>query len=235
MTYFEKLLIEYNIIVEEQEHHPEKTKTNSLLQENYIHELSHHWHRFSVTGTDDGKRGVMYINGGETPIEEERNCIRASTLYYFAVHADIHTLRNGSSMVIDMTFKNNKVKYGNEKKLQIAWQNYPLRPQHIFILGTNVITRIAVNGLIAFASLFAKSKVIARIKFETVEGVSKVFGWREEDLPKHYRKNDVSSSSSGVVSDDDQKLKPSESDCMDVGVWIKQRLEMFPLMGLPDI
>merc|ERR1711998_85100 len=55
--------------------------------------------------------------------------------------------------------------------MQRAWQTYPLRPQAIFILGAGFVKRSLINGLIRFASLFTKDKVIDRIKFATVDDV----------------------------------------------------------------
>jgi hypothetical protein len=123
-------------------------------------ELSAQWHRLAACGRDEGGRQIMWVHGGGTAVAEERACIRSCCLYFFAVHADMHTLRNGISLVID-TSNAPKKKIGNEKKLQVAWQNYPTRPQGIYILGTTAVTRIFVNALIAFASLFAKNKVRA--------------------------------------------------------------------------
>merc|ERR1712224_540186 len=117
----------------------------------------------------------MWIHGGGTAVEEEAKCIRSCCHYFFAVHADRHTLRNGISLVINMANAPKK-KIGNEKKLQIAWQNFPTRAQGIYILGTTAITRITINALIAFASLFAKNKIIARIRFSEVKELGKKWG-----------------------------------------------------------
>ena len=86
--------------------------------------------------------------------------MRACCWYFFAVHSDRHTMRNGISLVIN-TASTSKKKIGNEKKLQVAWQNFPTRAQGIYILGVSMIARVAINALIAFAALFAKNKVIA--------------------------------------------------------------------------
>ena len=61
----------------------------------------------------------MWINGGSTPVEEEGKCIRSSCLYFFATHADRHTLRNGISLIIN-TANTPKKKVGNERKLQVV-------------------------------------------------------------------------------------------------------------------
>ena len=144
MTYHENLLAEYNL--------------GDVWADKAS--MANQWHRLAVAGRDDGNRGVMWVQGGGTEIAEEGPCMRACCWYFFAVHADKHSLRNGISLVIN-TAGNTGKKIGNEKKLQVAWQNFPTRAQGIYILGTNMITRITVNALIAFASLFAKNKVIA--------------------------------------------------------------------------
>ena len=171
-------------------------------------ELEAQWHRLAVAGKDEGGRQMMWVHGGGTPVEEERQCIRACCHYFFAVHADRVSLREGITLVIN-TANAPKKKIGNEKKLQVAWQNFPTRPQGIFILGTNVVTRVFVNALIAFASLFAKNKVIARIKFAEVADIEKKCG--KASLPEMHGGD----------------AKASTKD------WVAQRLAAFPMMGLP--
>ena len=106
--------------------------------------LEEQWHRLAVAGVDEEGRQIMWIHGGGTQPDEEHACIWASTLYFFAVHADLVSLRNGITLVID-TSNAPKKKVGNERKLQVAWQNYPTRPQHIFIMGTSALTRAAAG------------------------------------------------------------------------------------------
>lgn len=171
--------------------------------------LDDQWHRLAVAGRDEGSRGIMWVHGGGTAVEEEGKCIRSCCQYYFAVHADKHTLRNGISLVIN-TANAPKKKVGNEKKLQVAWQNFPTRAQGIYILGTTTFTRIAVNALIAFASLFAKNKVIARIRFSDLKELEKKLG--VTNMPEAHG---------------GEKRIPT-------GQWVKERLAAFPMMGLPD-
>ena len=130
-----------------------------LWSPEYAKVLANQWHRLAVAGTDEAGRQIMWIHGGGTSVDEERVTIWASSLYFLACHADLVSLRNGITLCID-TSNAPKQKVGNEKKLQVAWQNFPTRPQHIFILGASFAARIAINALIAFASLFAKNKVI---------------------------------------------------------------------------
>uniref|UniRef100_A0A7S0NR31 CRAL-TRIO domain-containing protein n=1 Tax=Calcidiscus leptoporus TaxID=127549 RepID=A0A7S0NR31_9EUKA len=168
------------------------------------------WHKYLVGGLDEAGRQVMWIDGGGTEEAEERATIHASCLYFFAVHADLHTLREGVTLAID-TSNVPKRRVGNERRLQVAWQNFPSRPQHIFILGAGPLKRIAINAVIAFASLFAKNKVIARIRFASVADVEKVCG--RGALPEKH---------GGPPS-------PPVSD------WVKARLANFPLMALPPL
>ena len=192
MTYHEQLLKEYGI-------------SDVWADTADLHDQ---WHRLAVAGKDEGGRQIMWVHGGGTPVEEEGRCIRSCCHYFFAVHADRHTLRNGITLVIN-TANAPKKKIGNEKKLQVAWQNYPTRPQGIFILGTSAISRIFVNALIAFASLFAKNKVIARIKFAEVADIAKRCG--KPSLPEMHGGD----------------AKPPTKE------WVESRLASFPLMGLP--
>lgn len=170
--------------------------------------LHDQWHRFEVAGVDSFDRQIMWINGHRTPVNEERKCVHASALYNIAVHSDRHTLRNGVTMIIDTATQQGK-KVGNEKKLQVTWQSFAARAQDIYILGTTAVTRITVNALIAFASLFLKSKVISRINFATVEMVSQKVGGAEK-LPQVH----------------------GGGEKMDTGAWVKERLANFPRMGI---
>ena len=175
-------------------------------------ELDDQWHRLCVAGVDDGGRQLMWINGGGTPVAEEGRCMRSCILYFLAVHADMHTLRSGISLIIDTSnAPSRSARVGNEKKLQVAWQNFPTRPQSIFILGTNLITRAFINGLIAFASLFAKNKVIARIRFAKVDEIAGRFG--RSALPQIH----------------------GGSPTPPTPEWVQKRLDAFPLMGLPPL
>ena len=63
--------------------------------------LAEQWHRLAVAGVDEEGRQIMWIHGGGTQPDEEHACIWASTLYFFAVHADLVSLRNGITLVID--------------------------------------------------------------------------------------------------------------------------------------
>jgi hypothetical protein len=193
MTYHEKLLGEYGI--------------SDVWAD--TKELDDQWHRLLPAGLDEGGRQIMWVHGGGTPVEEEARCIRSCCLFFFAVHADRFTLRNGISLVID-TSNAPKKKVGNEKKLQVAWQNFPTRPQGIYILGTTTFTRIAVNALIAFASLFAKNKVIARIRFSGLTEMRKKMG--EASMPQ--------------MHGGEPRVPTAQ--------WVRERLAQFPKMGLPE-
>lgn len=192
MTYRDRLLVEYAI-------------EDVWGDRSYLHDQ---WHRLPVAGLDEAGRQMMWVHGSGTQISEESRCIHASILYYFAVHADLHTLRNGISLIID-TSNTPKQKVGNEKKLQIAWQNFPTRAQGIYILGTTAITRIAVNAVIAFAALFAKNKVIARIRFAAHEQIAETMG--NAAMPQMH---------GGEAKEETE-------------TWVNRRLAEFPLMGLP--
>jgi hypothetical protein len=168
--------------------------------------------RLPISGTALLWRVATTVTGvscGCTSIAEEGRCIRACCWYFFAVHADRHTLRSGISLVIN-TANAPKQKVGNERKLQVAWQNFPTRPQGIYILGTSAFTRIAINALIAFASLFAKNQVIARIRFADLKDMEKKMG--RAALP--------------AMHGGDPRPPTAQ--------WVDERLANFARMGLPD-
>jgi len=168
------------------------------------------WRRLAVAGRDEGDRQIMWVQGGGagTPVAEETPCIRACCQYFFAVHADTRTLRNGITLVINTGGKSSKV--GNEKKLQVAWQNFPTRPQHVYILGTTTLMRVVINGLIAFASLFAKNKLVARVRFTDMAHIASTCG--AHALPEAHG--------------GDKRLPTKE--------WVRERLAAFPLMHLSE-
>ena len=121
---------------------------------------------YQVCGQDNGGRSIMWI-GSSTPTEisEEQITVHSGVLYWMAVHSDLHTLREGCTFVIDTSKQNGVPKVGNERKMQKTWQSLPLRPQNLFIVGASFLKRIFINALIAFASIFSNSKVLARIRF----------------------------------------------------------------------
>lgn len=170
-------------------------------------EIEHFWDRYSVAGRDRGGRGVMWINGGRTEIAEEQALVRTSCLFYYAAHADMVTLREGITMVID-TSDAPASKVGNERKLQKTWQAYPLRPQNIFIVGASFFKRLTINALIKFATLVTSNKVIGRVQFVELPGVREAIG--PEDMPSKHGGTE----------------RPPVRD------WVQARLARFP--ALPD-
>jgi len=121
---------------------------------------------YQVCGRDKGGRSIMWIGASKpSPIAEEQITVHSGILYWMAVHSDLHTMREGCTFVIDTSKQKGITKVGNEKKLQKTWQALPLRPQNLFIVGAGWLKRIFINALIAFASVFSNSKVLARIRF----------------------------------------------------------------------
>jgi len=169
-------------------------------------------YNFAMAGTDKEGRQISWVTGNrltENNKEAESIHIRACLLYNMAVVADLHTLRNGICMVIVTNKK--KKKSGNEKRLQVAYQTIPSRPQAIYIVGTNTIMRVAINVLIALASVFSNSKVIGRVQFASLEKV-------EEDIAE----NAIPDKFGG-----DKKIETH--------AWVKERLDNFPRMDLPAL
>ena len=59
----------------------------------------------------------------------------------------------------------------------------PLRPQAIFILGTNFVTRTIINTIISIASLFTSEKVLDRVRFAYLDEVKTKIP--DSSMPKH--------------------------------------------------
>eukprot|EP00040_Diaphanoeca_grandis_P039592 m.259528 g.259528 ORF g.259528 m.259528 type:complete len:265 (-) comp38213_c0_seq1:360-1154(-) len=159
---------------------------------------------YDSVGTDKAGRQIFWIPGksGIKP-DEETLMMRTATVFFLGMYGDLHSLRNGITMVIDQS--HNTKKYGNEKKMQRSWMAFPNRPQAIYIFGASAIKRLFINGLLKFASLFTKNKVIDRVKFTTLDFVTEQCG-----------KNNIPESYGGAQ-------RPPTKE------WIKQRLEQFPL------
>lgn len=126
---------------------------------------------YEPCGVDYEGRQILWINGGSKAITEdmEKTSIRTGILYTLAIHADVKSLREGITFVIDTSQQGSKAKIGNEGRIQKINQAYPLRPQAIYLAGASLATRVVINGLIKVASLFTKQKILQRIEFVTME------------------------------------------------------------------
>jgi len=170
---------------------------------------------YAGCGLDNEQRSIMWIVTRPTLVQEEPYSVRASILYFTAIHSDLVSLRSGISFILDTT--NNQTfgttKIGNEAKLQRFYQSMPLRPQAIYILGTNFFTRSIINTIISIASLFTSEKVLDRIRFADLEEVKAKIP--HSSLPKHVGGG-------------------TELDCNDkVFDWMRDRLRNFH--PLPDL
>lgn len=168
---------------------------------------------YAGCGLDNMNRSIMWIKTRPTTIEEEQLAIRAGAIYYTAIHADLISMRKGITLVLDTEGNTLQNKIGNESKLQRVYQSIPLRPQKIFILGAGWLKRTLINGIIAFASLFTKEKVIERVEFCELERVKE--GVSDESLPTHR------GGQGGGLKDN-----------MALVEWVKERLARFP--AVPD-
>lgn len=141
---------------------------------------------FAGCGLDMEQRSIMWIVTRPTLIEEEIYSVRASVLFFTAIHSDLTSLRQGITFVLDTSKQGGSFgtsKIGNEAKLQRFYQSMPLRPQTIYILGTNFITRTLINAIISLASLFTSEKVIDRVRFADLDEVKTKIP--QESLPAH--------------------------------------------------
>lgn len=169
---------------------------------------------FAGCGRDKLDRAVFWIKGRPVVPDEERIHIRCTCIYYIAIHADLISLRNGITFVIDTTHNPMEKLVGNERKLQKVYQSVPLRPQRIFILGTSFIKRVVINAIISFASLFTSEKVIDRIRFVELDEVRASVA--DESLPAY-----IGGGGGGLHSQEDLLC------------WIRQRLR--DIYRVPDI
>lgn len=132
---------------------------------------------YPPVGNDDRGCKISWIRGsGIVPKDQERQHVHACLMQYLSVHSDANTLRNGTSLVIDLSERSGREsKVGNERTLQSFYQAIPQRPQIILIVGTSLLTRTIVNASIKLASLFLKEKILSRIHFVTIEEANDMF------------------------------------------------------------
>ncbi|CAB9520616.1 expressed unknown protein [Seminavis robusta] len=161
---------------------------------------------FAPCGKDHNGAATIWIVGQRVPKEEERNHVHACIMHFLAVHADAISLRQGISLVVDVSAAPKEAKRGNESALQALHQSFPQRPQAIYIAGTNAIARVVVNATIKVASLFTKQKVLDRIQFVSVEQA-------KEKLPLSSCPKYVGGMAGGIES---------------MEQWVEQRLQNLP-------
>ena len=135
--------------------------------------LSRFLRRYAACGHDMCGRIVFWVRPNNEPIhlEDEGNFIKAVITYFVALHADIDTLREGITVVIDTSEKTTK--HANEARLRRIINTMPARPQRIFILGAGYMKRMLINAMIKIVSKFSLQKIAARITFADLDDVRK--------------------------------------------------------------
>ena len=197
---------------------------------------------YKVAGKDTNDTRIFWIDAEKSipnDPEEEKMAVYAGIRYHMAVHACANTVRNGLTFVIDVSNKS-KEKIGNEKRLQKSHNGYPLRPQHIFIVGSSKVIRVSVNSILKVTSLVSKAKILKRIKFVTLDQLvdTKNGGTiPSESLPCHLngRSNLDDLMANVNISEEmkeDQKIPVGEDDGLKIVDWVNQRIAQIPM---PDI
>lgn len=169
---------------------------------------------FAGCGLDKQNRSIMWIRARPTLIEEEQHSVRASSLYFTAIHADLTSIRQGITFVLDISSPDSLAKkIGNEDKLQRYYQSMPLRPQTIYFVGATAWKRILVNAIISLASVFTSEKVIDRVRFAELDEV----------------KTKIDDASIPCYMGGHCQLDTNDK----VWAWMRERLKSFP--PLPDL
>lgn len=166
---------------------------------------------YAACGRDKKNRSIMWIVTRPVPVEEEKLAISSSVMYFTAIHADMISLREGITFVLDTTNNDMVSRVGNESKLQRTWQSIPLRPQRIYILGANYLKRVLINAAITLASFFTKEKVLERVRFADLDEVKSEID--VESLPIH------SGGGGGGIVGQDKLIE-----------WVQMRLKNFPVL-----
>lgn len=181
---------------------------NELWKPEAAHELK----SYEPCGKDFKGSSMIWINSNGRKVEEDeqRFHVHACIMHFLAVHADAVSLRQGITMVIDVSVSPKGRKVGNEKEIQGFYQAFPQRPQAIMIAGTTRVTRMVVNASIKVASLFTKQKVLDRIQFVSIEEA-------KHKVPLSSAPRYVGGQGGGVES---------------TVSWVYERLENFPIPEL---
>lgn len=175
-----------------------------------LKKLAPHLEKYAVCGRDQGGRNVMWINpDGGIEIADEGSAMTAGCYFMIAMNSDMHTMRHGSSMVMDANVPDRKI--GNEKKLQKAWSDFPNRPQHIIIINASTLKRVFINAMVKFVSVFSSNKIFQRLRFGNMEDVV------ERCMPE----DSLPSTHGG----------PDRGTALD---WVSARITAFPMPGKAD-
>lgn len=167
---------------------------------------------YCPAGRDREGRQILWIHATErTRLDEQEAYVNAGILYTLAVHADAVSLRNGISLIIDISKQSvTQPKIGNEQKLQNFNQAFPLRPQTILLAGASTAFRVVVNAVISVAAVFTKQKILDRIQFVSIPQAIERFDMAS--VPTY-----LGGGGGGIT---------------EVAAWTQQRLQQFPL---PDL
>jgi hypothetical protein len=199
---------------------------------------------YKVAGKDTNGTSIFWIDAGKkipNDSEEEKMSAYAGIRYHMAVHACANTVRNGLTFVVDTT-NASKEKTGNEKRMQKSHNGYPLRPQHIFVVGCSKVVRVSVNSILKVTSLVSKAKVLKRVKFVTLDQLvdtKNVGTIPSESLPCHLNgRSNLDDLMANINIDgkkkEDQKMSVGEEDGLGLRIedWVNQRIAQIPM---PDI
>ncbi len=96
-------------------------------------ELMQYLKNYKICGKDNHGRDVLWITASPIPIDIESDIMKASCIYFYALHCDLNTLRSGITMIMDTRKRDYGHRIGNEKKCQKLWMSLPSRlKQFIF-------------------------------------------------------------------------------------------------------
>lgn len=100
-----------------------------------------------------------------TEVEHDLEChVQSALWHYCALHSDPISLRQGITVVLDLSHQQRMKKCQDGKRLQKLYHSLPQRPQEIYVLGQqpNAFTRVIGNTTYL---LFRQSKLLNRLRF----------------------------------------------------------------------
>lgn len=137
-------------------------------------EIAFRFRNYAACGKDTRGSSVFWVRANDEGIVlpgEEISAIRAGLVYTLAMHADLATLRQGVTFVIDIK-EFDISKHKRNSKLENYRQSLPVRPIRIFILGANIFTKALINSIISVAKMVSQNELFSKISFADIDEVT---------------------------------------------------------------
>ena len=169
-------------------------------------------------GKDFDGRQVMWEHGIMSVAKGQQQAIlRLVTLLWLAVHADLHTLRDGVTIVHTVAANDGKTLMRRMTRSTIAAMcTFPLRPQKILVAGLGKNGTVFARQIVSVIYHVTRTKLLERLQFVNWETL-----WQHvphESIPTY----------KGVPGFPSFGGYAGETDSV---TWIESRLALFPRLA----